>query len=83
MTLLTERAATILNSVLMEFLLVFNASQTSLFLRNLQGPDGRKGSGFQLKTEINLLHVLQLEGRITAKMHGDYPLPGASLFLLP
>lgn len=40
----------------------FNACQTSLFLRNLQGPDGRKTSGFQLKTENNMLHVLQLEG---------------------
>jgi hypothetical protein len=31
----------------------FNACQTSLFLRNLQGRDGRKTSGFQLKTEVN------------------------------
>jgi hypothetical protein len=38
-----------------------NARQTSLFLRNLQGPDGRNGSGFQLKTEINVLHILQLD----------------------
>jgi len=58
--LLTERAATILNSVLMDFSPCFNASQTSLFLRNLHAPDGRKSCGFQLRTEIYVLRVLQL-----------------------
>ena len=38
----------------------FNACQTSLFLRNLQAANGRTRSGFQLRTENSLLHVLQL-----------------------
>ena len=58
--LLTEIAAIILKSVLMDFLLFTNADQTSLFLRNLRGADGRIASKFQLRTQPDLLHVMQL-----------------------
>jgi hypothetical protein len=40
-----------LKSVFMDFLLITNAYQTSLFLRNLQAANGRMAIRFQLKME--------------------------------
>ncbi|AMO71204.1 hypothetical protein [Sphingorhabdus sp. M41] len=38
-----------------------NADHTSLFLRNLQAADGRIGSRFQLRTQLDVLHDMQLK----------------------
>ena len=69
--LLTEMAAIILKSVLMDFLLFTNADQTSLFLRNLRGPNGRIANKFQLRTQPDQLHVMQL---VQGAKSGEYSL---------